>query len=101
MFVIVPGIEIIAPLGHVSVHIEKPPLIGALTTNKMRFAGRVFSEPGISLEFPRIVTKAVLRVRAPSTGILPLSLGGKPVAVCIEVALPTFFVVARLKALRE
>ena len=96
--VIVRVVDILAPLGHVAVHVEEAPRIGLLLADGMRLLGGVVGEPGEVAELPRFVAERVVGIGPGPAGVFPFRLGRQPVAVRLEIALAGVLVVARLES---
>ena len=69
-------------------HLVKAPAVGLLLAQRPGLALRMRLEPGVFRQLGLVVTEAILPGIAGATGIFPFRLGGEPVAVGVEVALP-------------
>src|SRR5579884_319101 len=97
MTVVVLAVDIVAPLGHVAVHIVPAPGIRLLPADGMGLLVRVLREPGIVAELARIVAEEEIRAGVGPTGVFPLGLRRQAIAVSREVALARVLVVTRLQ----
>ena len=88
-------VDIVAPLGHVPLHVEQPPGVRLLGAHRMGLPGRVGLKPAGAAEFTGIAADLGTDGAAGSASVLPFRFGRQPISVGREVALRRLFVVAR------
>src|SRR5207249_8074592 len=83
--VIVFVVNVVAPFGHVAVHIEQSPRIGFFLTDRVRLLGGVVDEPGKISELARVVAKRIVLIRPSAASVFPFCLSGQAVAVRLKI----------------
>ena len=71
------SIPILASLIHIAVHVMQTPCVRVFALYGMGRFPRVLFEPSVLAQVRFIISKAVLRHHPSTTGILPLSFGGR------------------------
>src|SRR5262249_5777992 len=99
VFVILLVVSVLAPLGHVAVHVEQAPGIGPLLADGMRFLAGVIGEPGKIAELARLVPERIVGTGPGAAGVFPFRLCRQAVAVSREIALGVVLVITRLQSL--
>src|SRR5207302_789 len=94
------AVPVVAPLPDVAVHVEEVPAVGRFLTYRLGLALRMRLEPGVVRQLGFAIAETILAGSAGAAGIFPFGLGGQPIAVGLEVALPGFQIVARCQAIQ-
>src|SRR5581483_9109069 len=69
-------IHVVAPLGHVAVHVEQAPGVGLLLADRMRLLGGIIDKPGIVAQLSGLAAEGVVRIRSSPASIFPFRLRG-------------------------
>src|SRR5262249_26316496 len=80
-FIVALIVNVLAPLGHVAVHVAQAPRIGPLQANWMRLLVGIVCEPAYVTELARVIAKRVVAAGAGPASVFPLRLGGQAIAV--------------------
>src|SRR5438552_3730254 len=96
------AVNILAPFGHISVHVEDAPSIWLLFPDSMSLVGRIVSEPCVLPELVRLV-KIVRAISAGATGIFPFRLRGQAIAIggIVTIQVRCLLVVTRLEPFKK